>query len=180
MTSEAGRAAAKTDDPSPLLVLRSAETFFAAADRQQQWLKDSDTAWTFLEAMPIYFLYGQAIELMLKACLRSQGVSSTELERAYRHDLLKLYEECRGYLGFLGRHYLTMLRFLAGHFSLAKWHIRFRYLEDFREPFPTFEAVSAFGRLLLEAVRPLCAGANPLDLLARVTPDEAPNKSSLW
>ena len=52
---------------------------------------------------------------------------------------------------------------LAQYYSSAHWHNTFRYVSDFREEFPAFEAVGIFARVLLEAIQPVCEGMEPLE-----------------
>lgn len=146
-------------DPPPVAVFRSAEAFLVAADQQRQWLIENQTIYALFDAMPIYFLYGQSIELMLKACLRARGMTSEDLEKNYRHDLLKLYRKCVIHLHEMDPHARGMSGILAHHFTDIKWYIKFRYVSDDISAFPTLDAVSVFSRALLEAIRPFCNGA---------------------
>lgn len=152
------------DDMPPMEVLRSAAAFLAAADREHQWLKDREIAWTLVDAMPVYFLYGQAIELALKAYLRARGFRSRELGKGkYGHNLLTLYRTCNEHFFFTDTHCGSMIGILTEYFSDANWHTTFRYVSDFKKEFPTFEAVSVVSRVLLEAVQPVCEGMDPLE-----------------
>ena len=114
--------------------------------------ESNETIYKFFDEMPVYFLYGQALEMLLKAYLRSQGISSKTLEKEYRHDLLKLYNKCREHLLIMEPHTQNMTGILVDHFSAVGWHIQFRYISDFNQQFPTLEAVSVFSRTLLEEV----------------------------
>lgn len=46
-------------------------------------------------SMPALFLFGQSIELVLKAFLLGRGIPMTELKRSYGHDLSRLLKEAR-------------------------------------------------------------------------------------
>ena len=141
----------------PVGVFRSAEAFLIAADRHFQWLKENETVYALFDKMPIYFLYGQAIELMLKAYLRAQGLRPEDVEK-YQHDLFTLYNKCQGYGLPLDQHSSNLTGILTSQFCAAIWHNQFRYISDFNEPFPSFEVMSTLSRALLEAVRPVCGG----------------------
>jgi hypothetical protein len=45
--------------------------------------------------LPVRHLYSHAIELLLKAFLRAEGVSLDNLRDLYGHKIAKLYEECK-------------------------------------------------------------------------------------
>jgi hypothetical protein len=169
------------DDVPPMEVFRSAEAFLDAADRERQWVNDQPAKWTLAQAMPIYFLYGQAIELALKAFLRTRGFSGRKLaNKPYGHNLFALYRTCREHLLFTDAHCLAMIGIVAAHYSDADWHIKFRYVSDLRREFPTFEAVSVFSRALFEAVRPTCDGMDPLEVaFLFMPPSELPEETSV-
>lgn len=164
MSSPQGPKAAAKKGVTPMAVFRSAESFLDAADRQQQWLKERGKGVTLIDLMPVYFLYGQGIELMLKAFLRTRGFNDRELaNKPYGHDVLALYKTCREHGLWDDVDGGSMAGILAAHYSDADWHITFRYVSDFRREFPTFEAAGVFARVLLEAIQPVCEGMDPLE-----------------
>jgi hypothetical protein len=164
MSTEQETLGGTQDDVPPMIVFQSAEAFLTEADRARDRWKERSVDLTLIEAMPIYFLYGHAIELMFKAFLRSRGLGSRELAKPpFGHDLVELYRACRRNLLYTDPHCLSMIGIIAEHYSLADWHIKFKYMSDFRERFPTFDAVSIFSRVLLEAIQPVCEGMEPLE-----------------
>jgi hypothetical protein len=165
----------------PMIVFQSAAAFLAEADRARDRWKDRGVELTLIDAMPIHFLYGHAIELTFKAFLRARGFSSRDLSgKPYGHDLVELYRACRKYLLFTDAHCLSMIGIIAQHYSLSDWHIKFKYISDFKERFPTFEAVSVFSHILLEAVQPVCEAMDPLEVAMRAIQAEQANFCESW
>lgn len=163
MTNPGKQKTGARSELAPMMVFLSAASFLDAADRQHQWLKQRGKDLTRIDLMPVYFLYGQGIELMLKAFLRTRGFTDRELAtKPYGHDVLALYRTCREQGLWDDVDGTGMAGILAAYYSGAEWHITFRYVSDFRKEFPTFEAVGVFARILLQAIKPVCEGMEPL------------------
>src|SRR6202165_1668257 len=79
----------KTRDAHPMAFLNGARRYYEAANALVGLLKDAPNI-----SDPIYFLYLHAIELTLKAYLRSHDVPILGTKRK-SHELLALYEECK-------------------------------------------------------------------------------------
>ena len=149
------------NETAPIMVFLSAASFLDAADRQHQWLKKRRSS---AYIMPVYLLYGQGIELMLKAFLRTRRFTDRELRNEpYRHDVLELYQTCRKHGLWDDVDGTSMAGCLVAYYNSANWHNTFRYVSESKREFPKFEAVGLFARILLEAIQPVCEGLEPLE-----------------
>src|SRR5690349_15675649 len=83
------------DRSKPIGILLFGESFLKAARHLQKSTEDHSLKLRF--DAPVYNLYAHAIELMLKAYLRTKGVTIEDLETIYGEDLEKLYTECTYY-----------------------------------------------------------------------------------
>lgn len=79
---------------SPLASDEHAVSFFGFA---QQYQKAANLLWDFDKTLttPIYFLYAHAIELALKAYLRSFNIPIVADKKRKHHKITQLYAECR-------------------------------------------------------------------------------------
>ena len=80
------------DRSPPIMKLLTAASFFKAAQHLESAVRDGSLKLNH-QIQPIYFLYRHALELLLKAYLRSAGMTEKQLSgRELGHDLEKLYD----------------------------------------------------------------------------------------
>ena len=78
----------QTPEVDPISFSNRAREFYTAAEQVFGQQGSSALSW------PLYFLYFHTLELAFKAFLRSHGFSTAQLLKK-RHQLSKLYEDCR-------------------------------------------------------------------------------------
>ena len=78
----------QTPKVDPISFSNRAREFYTAAEQVFGQQGSSALSW------PLYFLYFHTLELAFKAFLRSHGFSTAQLLKK-RHQLSKLYEDCR-------------------------------------------------------------------------------------
>lgn len=89
----AADAADEIDRSPPMGVFLSGESFFDAGRHLQRACETAELRLRF--DMPIYYLYRHALELTLKAFLRTKGVSGQRLaSRAFGHQLQVSWDAC--------------------------------------------------------------------------------------
>jgi hypothetical protein len=143
------------DRSPPIGIFLSGESFLRSAQYLRTGLDGKVLRLRF--DMPIYYLYSHALELTLKAFLRSKGVTDRNLRsKKFRHSLQSLRDACvaNGLLDhpvkdiFINQT-IDLLDPFAADFE-------FRYLKVGFKNLPTLEAVDAAVSNLMAMVRPHC------------------------
>jgi hypothetical protein len=153
MSEDANSGTDPIDRAPPIAFFLSGESFLKTAIHAHEAL-DAQTLKLRFE-MPVYYLYGHAIELTLKAFLRAKGLTARELSfKPWRHDLLKLWEGCfeRGFTLDLP----TRLEAGAVIDLLAPYAAtyEFRYVQVGAQTLPTLDVVREAARALQAAAKP--------------------------
>lgn len=154
-TTPAADAAPEIDRSPPIGVFLSGESFFQAAQHLQRSCEAGDLRLRF--TMPVYYLYCHALELTLKAFLRTKGISARRLaSREFGHKLLALWEACVAE----GLHsHPVAIAFAAQAIELLDPFARefeFRYLKVGVQHLPTLPDVQSAVADLMAAVKPHC------------------------
>jgi HEPN domain-containing protein len=80
------------------------------------------------DPLPIYFLWGRAIELVLKSYLMAEGVSVIDLKKNFGHNLESLFCEAqkRGISDLIGRDqkYVAIVRLLNHDYNSKRFEYR--------------------------------------------------------
>lgn len=143
------------DRSPPIAVFLSGESFFKSGQFLRSGIEMEKVRLRF--KMPIYYLYSHALELTLKAYLRSKGVTSNRLRsRDHGHKLRVLWEACL--TEGLPHHtindaYVTQMIEILDPFAVD---FEFRYIQIGFKNLPTLGTVEAAVRDLMETVRPFC------------------------
>ena len=106
--------------------------------------------------MPVYYLYSHAIELTLKAFLRSNGLTPHELSRRpWGHDLLKLWEGCfeRGFT--LDQNTCRTIGAVVNLLAPYAANFDFRYIRVGIKSLPPLKVVREATERLQAAVKPI-------------------------
>jgi len=144
------------------MVFRAAVSFFKSAQHIQRALDGGALRLHF--SLPVYYLYSHAIELLLKAFLRSNGVDRGRLaSREYGHDLMALWAACLGQ-GF--RCDEPILAHAAETIALLSPYatsFEFRYPLVGYKSLPSLEDVEQTCAALMIAIRPHCELRQPRD-----------------
>ena len=143
------------DRSPPIAVFLSGESFFKSAEYLRGGIDAEEVRLRF--NMPIYNLYSHAMELVLKAYLRSKGVTSNRLRsRDYGHKLRVLWEACLA--ESLPHHPINDV-FVAQMIEILDpfaADFEFRYIQVGFKSLPTLGAVQAAVGDLMATVRPFC------------------------
>ncbi|WFU55729.1 hypothetical protein QA639_40390 [Bradyrhizobium pachyrhizi] len=143
------------DRSPPIAVFLSGESFFISAEYLRRGLEDKDLQLRF--SMPVYYLYCHALELTLKAYLRSKGFSSNRLaSREFGHKLQVLWKSCvaEGLKGHaVNDAFIAQAIELLDPFATD---FEFRYIKVGPKSLPTLDAVAGAVEDLMATVRPHC------------------------
>lgn len=156
VTKDTGDPDRITDRSPPIAYLLSAEAFLKTAVHAHQALAAKTLRLRF--DMPVYYLYSHAVELTLKAFLRTTGLTAKELStKRWGHDLARLWNGCfeRG----LDLDLPTRLTAGAVVGALAPYaaNYEFRYVVTGSRELPTLDAVQEGATLLHHAIEPTIA-----------------------
>ena len=142
------------DRSPPIGVFLSGEAFFKAACHLQRASEAGELRLRF--SMPIYYLYCHALELTMKAFLRTRKYPPLLLSRKFGHKLQALWDECVKQ----GLHSDPITdAFIAD--AIRRLHpfatsYEFRYLRVGPTTVPVPDAVECAIISLMAAVRPHC------------------------
>lgn len=143
------------DRSPPIAVFLSGESFFQSAQYLRTGIKEEAVRLRF--NMPVYYLYSHAMELVLKAYLRSKGLTSNRLRsREYGHKLQLIWEAC---LAEGLPHHPANDAFVAQMVEILDpfaVDFEFRYIQTGFKSLPTLDAVENAVSELMRTVRPYC------------------------
>ena len=154
MSDDTAEPAEKIDRAPPIAFFLSAGSFLQTAILAHEALAAKTLKLRF--EMPVYYLYSHAIELTLKAFLRSRGLTAYGwARRPWSHDLLKLWDGCfeRGFTLDLHTRLTTgaVVDLLAPYSATYE----FRYFQVGAKTLPTLEVVRAAAEALQAAIKPI-------------------------
>ena len=154
MSDDTAEPAEEIDSAPPIAFFLSAGSFLQTAILAHEALAAKTLKLRF--EMPVYYLYSHAIELTLKAFLRSRGLTANELaRRPWSHDLLKLWDGCfeRGFTSDLHTRLTTgaVVDLLAPYAATYE----FRYVQAGARTLPTLEVVREAAEALQAAIKPI-------------------------
>jgi hypothetical protein len=135
----------------PYGLWRFAEQFRIAAKATMQLQKSSVSS-------AIYHNLGIAIELGLKAFLRTKGITTAELKREYGHDLEKLFEDAidRGLIAQIGEITDADVEDVVPLLGRYYREREFEYLVTGVKELPRIDLVESFCDRLLDGTRQRC------------------------
>jgi hypothetical protein len=148
--------AAEEIDRSPLIgVFLSGESFFRAAQHLRKALEAQELRLRF--DMPVYHLYYHALELTMKAFLRTRGFSAKCLRSPeFGHKLQVLWEACvaQGLHSSVAKD--AVIAEVIGLLDPYATEFEFRYLKVGYKKLPGLGVVERAAADLTAAVRPHC------------------------
>jgi hypothetical protein len=152
------------DRSPPIAIFLSGESFFRSAQYLRRGLETNDLRLRF--NMPIYYLYSHALELTLKAFLRTRGVAGSRLaSREFGHKLQALWDACiaQGLSSQpVADAFIALAIEILDPFATD---FEFRYVKVGLKSLPTLETVESAVADVMVAVRPYCdasvSGATP-------------------
>jgi hypothetical protein len=146
------------DRSPPIAILLSGESFFHSAQFLREGLEAKKLHLRF--SMPVYYLYCHAIELILKAYLRSKGVSSSRLRsREFGHQLKALWNACLANELNVAKIKYTFIEQIIELLDPFAIDFEFRYVSVGFKTLPVLDAVEDAVQDLLAVVRPKCEAA---------------------
>jgi hypothetical protein len=149
-----------TDGTPPISILLSGESYFEAAERLAAAIGECHLKPGF-EIQPVYYLYRHALELAMKAFLRSGGVTVRELAgHRLGHNLGRLYNEALAYQLPLDEEFRKLTRRVIRLLDRADREQQSRYVILGVQQMPDLAAVRHVGRGLFAAIRPYCSGSD--------------------
>jgi hypothetical protein len=162
-----------TPEIDALAFVRLAREFYHVAERS------SDLEGSL--SKPLYFLYFHALELAFKGFLRSQNVTTRELEKKEKgHTLTVLYEDCRNLGLVIGpRDHVDIVN-IVNMLHLANEYQGLRYFNPDLKGLPTLawtrETVGELITMLEAKLGIVCAPSGPATKLIFVWDKPQPQK----
>ncbi|WP_092138952.1 hypothetical protein [Bradyrhizobium sp. NFR13] len=155
MTEDLEREAEPTDRDPIIAVFLSGESFFKSAQYLRKALDNKDLQLRF--QMPVYYLYSHALELTLKAFLRTKGLSSGKMRsREFGHKLQALWAACLKNGLRLHPVKEALVAEIVELLDSSATDFEFRYVKVGFKTLPTLDGLEAAVADLIESVRPLC------------------------